>query len=413
MALNGYFGKPGSGKSYSVVEYVVLPALKKGRHVVTNIPLEIDVLEQAYGGRITQLPLDCLDNPDLASLLPAGCVAIIDECWRRWPAGQKVSNCSKDDLQLLKEHRHRVDSEGNAMQIVVVTQSPSDLASWVRNLIVHSFHMSKWDSLGIAGRFGIKVYQGCPTGERIPAKLLIREGTGTYKPEIYQYYKSATQSETSEVGDEKAMDKRSSVFGGGMLALGLFVVFAVVGGIYSLSYYLGASDRAAERQAAVTGQPAPSMARLQAPELPSTAQVQAQSETRAVQVPVVAQPPGVPPMSQLWRVVGYAKRGASGGSREQWQSLTAYGQESMVAAQDDWLDDLVLLQGVGVVRYVPATDCEQFPNSPDYWCDVDGERVTPWSGQMGFSSEVVGQGSVDGAKASASDAAGAVVAKAS
>lgn len=249
MALNAYFGKPGSGKSYSVVEYVVLPALQKGRHVVTNIPLESELLGQVYGGKVTQLPLDALDNPDLPDLIPHGAVAVIDECWRRWPSGQKVSAASKNDLQWLKEHRHRVDAEGNAMQVVLVTQNPADLASWVRNLIAHSFHMHKLDTLGAAGKFGIKVYQGCPYGDRIPKKLIIRESFGTYKPDIYQYYKSATQSESLDVGDERAMDKRTNIWGSGqMIAIGLFILLAIPTGLYSMSHFFGMADRAAEKQ---------------------------------------------------------------------------------------------------------------------------------------------------------------------
>lgn len=411
MALNGYFGKPGSGKSYSVVEYVVLPALQKGRHVVTNIPLEVDLLESVYGGRITQLPLDCLDNPDLASLLPAGCVAIIDECWRRWPSGQKVSNCSKDDLQLLKEHRHRVDSDGNAMQIVVVTQNSSDLASWVRNLISHSFHMHKLDSVGASRRFAIKVYQGCPTGERIPSKLLIREALGTYKPDIYQYYKSATQSETTEVGDEKAMDKRSSVFGPGMIALLVFMVMAGVGGAYLLNYYFGMASRAAESQEAITGRPAGSVGRLQAPELAPVQQIIAQADqgTPAAAAPVAAPLAAPPILSQQWRVVGFVQRGEPGGSKVAWQSMTGYGYQPAVESQDNWLHDLVVLQGLGVVRKIPVTECTRYPNSRDYFCDIDGERVTPWSGQMGYSAEVVGKGSVSGAKDAAPQVAEKVI----
>jgi zona occludens toxin len=404
MALNGYFGKPGSGKSYSVVEYVIIPALKKGRHVVTNIPLDADLLVQVYGGRITQLPLDCLDDPGLPGTIPAGCVAIIDECWRRWPSGQKVSNCSKEDLQWLKEHRHRVDSEGNAQQVVLVTQDPADLAAWVRKLIAHSFHMHKWDSIGAANRFGIKVYQGCPTGDRIPPKLMIREAIGTYKPEIYQYYQSATQSETTEVGDEKSMDKRSSVFGPGMIALVLGVVIAGFGGFSLLQYYLGMADRAAERQEAVTGRPVPSAARLQAPELPSVDRViqQADFGTPAAKAAQPAsQAPASPSLSQQWRVKGYLQRGEPGGSKVAWQSMTGYGAQNVVESQDNWLHDLVVLEGLGVKRHVPASDCTRYPNSRDYYCDVDGERVTPWSGQMGYSAEVVGNGSVTGVKEAA------------
>ena len=38
MSIVGYSGLPGSGKSYGVVENVVIPALEAGRHIITNIP---------------------------------------------------------------------------------------------------------------------------------------------------------------------------------------------------------------------------------------------------------------------------------------------------------------------------------------------------------------------------------------
>lgn len=88
MAIHAYVGKPGHGKSYGVVEHVVIPSLKQDRHVVTNIPLVIDDLLATYGGRITQLPANWYELSDLAEIIPSGCVAIIDECWRRWPAAR-------------------------------------------------------------------------------------------------------------------------------------------------------------------------------------------------------------------------------------------------------------------------------------------------------------------------------------
>src|SRR3990167_9378708 len=406
MAINGYFGLPRSGKSYSVVEYVIIPALKNGRHVITNIPLQDELLIQVFGGTITQLHLDALDDPDLADKLPAGSVCVLDEAWRRWPSGQKVSHCNKKDLRLLKEHGHRVDASGKAMQIVLVTQVSSDLASWVRNLINHSFHMTKLDAVGADSRFSVKVYKGCPTGDRIPAKYLVRDAYGTYRPEIYQYYQSATQSEseTLNVGDEKAIDKRGSVFGPAMVALVIFIGLAIGGGAYLLSYYMGMSDRAKERQEAITGSSASSAGRLQAPELAPVQQVMAQADSVAAvapsAVPTVPLSTG-PLLSQQWRVVGYVERGESGGSETAWQSLTWYGYFPAVGSKEKWLDDLVVLQGLGVVRSVPASECTKYPNSRDYYCDVDGERVTPWSGQMGFSAEVVGKGSVDGVKEAA------------
>lgn len=403
MAANGYFGKPGSGKSYSVVEYVVIPALKKGRHVVTNIPLEVELLESVFGGRITQLPLDVLDCEDLAALLPHGCVAVIDEVWRRWPSGQKVNRVSQADLQLLKEHRHRVDAEGNSMQIVLVSQDPGDLASWVRKLIAHSFHMSKLDSVGLDSKFSIKVYQGCPVGERIPAKLLIRDAHGTYRPEVYQYYRSATQSQASDlsVGDEKAMDKRATVWGSWqMIALLLFVPFAVLCGAYLLSYYLGMADRAAEKQARLNPAAERRVVAAPAPPLPSIASAQA-SPVSAQQAQAAPAPAG-PVLSGLWRIVGYMKNRDKDAPENlsAWASHSGYGTphpEQSDTSSERWLDDVVILRSWGGTRLYPLSKCVQMEASRDYYCDIDGERVTTWSGQQG-ASEVVGGNPLEKAK---------------
>src|SRR5690606_32454306 len=227
--MDAYVGRPGHGKSYSVVEYVIIPSLLQRRHVITNIPLFVDDLVPAYGGKITQLPLDWAEDPNWASTIPNGCVLVLDEVWRRFPSGQKVTAANPDDLALFKEHRHRVDSDGNAMRIVLVTQDTSDLSSWVRKLVDHTFVMNKLSDAGASNKFRVDIYRGCPTGERIPKRLLIRSTYGTYKPEIYRYYSSATQSETGMVGDESAADGRTNIWrstalwlalGGGVIALG-------------------------------------------------------------------------------------------------------------------------------------------------------------------------------------------------
>ncbi|POB76042.1 zonular occludens toxin domain-containing protein, partial [Vibrio vulnificus] len=40
---------PGSGKSYESVVYHVIPALKDGRKVVTNLPLNLEHFKQVFG----------------------------------------------------------------------------------------------------------------------------------------------------------------------------------------------------------------------------------------------------------------------------------------------------------------------------------------------------------------------------
>ncbi|MCU7813401.1 MAG: hypothetical protein KZQ77_19520, partial [Candidatus Thiodiazotropha sp. (ex Notomyrtea botanica)] len=53
MAIVTYVGLPGSGKSYSVVEHVILPALKNNRTVCTNIPLNKEQLStDGYMGEV-------------------------------------------------------------------------------------------------------------------------------------------------------------------------------------------------------------------------------------------------------------------------------------------------------------------------------------------------------------------------
>jgi zona occludens toxin len=381
MALNGYFGKPGSGKSYSVVEFVVIPALKKGRHVITNIPLEGDLLEQVFGGTVTQLPLDALDNPDLPELIPHGAVAVIDECWRRWPSGQKVSNCSKTDLQWLKEHRHRVDADGNAMQVVLVTQSASDLALWVRQLIAHSFHMYKLEEVGSKGRFGIKVYTGCPTGDRIPKKSQIRQAYGTYKAEIYQYYKSATQSESAgcDVGDEVAMDKRTSIWGSGEMILIMLAVplMFVLGGYLLYGYItpkLADPDVVQEEPISLVN-PMPEL-------LPA-----ALSEPAAAAVEIVTGPvnPALPSPSGLWRLAGTLDRPKNPRPDPAgWPSRVGYGVQPDAFERHD-MQPVAILVSLSGVRYFPLDRCHAYEDGINYYCDVDGERVTPWSGKQALT----------------------------
>ncbi len=360
MALNLYAGRPGSGKSYSVVEYVVIPALKKGRHVVTNIPLRDDLLTQVYGGQITQLPLDVLDNPELPELVPHGAVCIVDECWNRWPSGQKVSNAAKNDLHWLKEHRHRVDAQGNAMQVVLVTQDPSDLASWVRKLVAHSFHMTKLEEVGQSKRFNIKVYKGCPTGETIPSRYMVREAFGTYKPDIFQFYSSATQSQTAYVGDEKVMDRRTNIWGSGsMLATMAFCAFAFIVGPWMLYNYV--SPKLAQEEEVVEQEVESEISKIEGSQLvnPPPPEV-APGRTSDIPKTATGQSP-----SAHWRIAGYLKRETTEPGKMPNQAMLA--------------------NMSGSVRYFPLDACKAYPDGLDYSCIVDGELVTPWSGKQGLT----------------------------
>jgi zona occludens toxin len=48
--INLLLGAPGGGKSYEATVYHIIPALEKGRKVITNLPLNLEELEKIIPG---------------------------------------------------------------------------------------------------------------------------------------------------------------------------------------------------------------------------------------------------------------------------------------------------------------------------------------------------------------------------
>jgi len=59
MSILAYTGLPGHGKSYGVVENVILPALRMKRVVYTNIPLNDELCINDFG--MSVVPFDIQD----------------------------------------------------------------------------------------------------------------------------------------------------------------------------------------------------------------------------------------------------------------------------------------------------------------------------------------------------------------
>jgi len=66
--ITGHYGKGGSGKSRDIVETDIIPALQKGRHVYTNIPLLIDGIMTYYRG-IDWKKIHVLTHEDLKEMI--------------------------------------------------------------------------------------------------------------------------------------------------------------------------------------------------------------------------------------------------------------------------------------------------------------------------------------------------------
>ena len=212
MSIHCYVGMPGSGKSYNAVENQILPALRAGRTVVTNIPLRFDALRALVGtGKIVEFPLNSvMQNPEtIKDYVTKGCLFVLDEAWRIWPSGQKTNDIPEVYKSLLAEHRHMVDDQKRSTQIVLIVQDASNIATFARKLVESTFIHTKLSHVGAAGRFRVDIYHGPVTGTIGPKDRRDREIFGTYKSEIWDLYQSHTMSDSNSDGAlEAPIDKR-------------------------------------------------------------------------------------------------------------------------------------------------------------------------------------------------------------
>lgn len=217
MSITAYVGLPGSGKSYDTVANQILPALKQGRRVVTNIPLYEDrIRETVKTGELIELPIEKVSS-DPASMweyATPGCVLVIDEVWRLFPAGQKANHVPEPFRKLLAEHRHMVDEAGNSMQIVLVTQDLKQIGAFARQLVENTVYHTKLSAVGANKSYRIDIYPGCVEGQNPPVQKRLREIFGRYEESITKLYKSHTMAVEGAAGkvNEKNADSRANVW---------------------------------------------------------------------------------------------------------------------------------------------------------------------------------------------------------
>ncbi|NNN24667.1 zonular occludens toxin domain-containing protein [Pseudomonas nitroreducens] len=358
MAITAYVGKPRSGKSFSVVKHVIIPSLKQGRHVVTNIPLQVDMLLGDFGGFITQLPKDWYSRDDLMTFIPPGCVLVLDEVWRRWPAGLRQNAARLEDRELLAEHGHRVDDKGNSMRVILVTQDLNQIASFAKTLVDETFRVVKLTK----GTYRVDIYEGSVEGERPPKSLLKRQAYGKISKDIYVYYSSATQSVTGDIGDESKADDRGNKFKSPMLiAVLLGTVYLGYSGITGIFSFFDKQAPAKPENAELVNPP------------PATL------ERKVVQAVQDRQRGGDPVRSgdsREWSVGGWlgcTVPTEDGSVRPCGASVSGSGTISRTSS-------VILVSGNGARRIVSMSSCRWIDRDRYVECDVDGLRVTPWTG---------------------------------
>lgn len=348
--MDAYTGLPGAGKSYAVVANVLVPAIKAGRIVYTNIPLNLEEFRDE-GLQPDVRPIPEPGKPGWADIAN-GAVIAIDEAWNYWPSGTKATAVPEEEKEFFSMHRHKADEDGNTQQIVVLSQTHMDFASFVRGRVDKLFVVTKLDAAGQDKRCRVDIYQGNEPKER----RFINDQYLKYDPDIYRFYKSHTQA-TGDVSqfNEKRLDKRASGLNQRIVKWGIpLSIPMVLGGAYLA--FQSFTELFSPEQPAM---PAPVVALPG--DQPGSRPLSPVNDLGRQQglVPAVSSAPSAPNFSTTWRLAG-----------------------EMYWLQSDvqWL----IAVGRGGLRYIDPENCQ--PNAGQLWCSVDGEIVTEFTGPRAVSS---------------------------
>ncbi|WGS84971.1 zonular occludens toxin domain-containing protein [Methylomonas sp. UP202] len=345
--ITGLSGLPRSGKSYTAIELFVLPALREGRRIVTNLPLRMDAIRRDFPGADVEIIAD-LTIHDWGEV-GGGCLAILDEVWRLWPQGQKMNAIPEKQLAFLKEHGHRSDENGRSMDVVLVTQDMQDICAPVRALVETTIICVKHLDLGREDAFvRYRCRAACSLVKKDnapPQSQIIGNENARYDKSVYQYYRTHMHSAGDSAPNEKRM-VGTSVFGSWKFRAGVVVFFLCIGIVVMAG------------RATVKGITEPTPVSVQTETVTTDAdgkvienpgpQTVEQAKPKATQVPY----------SEGWHIAGYISNPANPAKPPQY----------------------ILVHQSKAQRLYPAAKCRMMDLEPA--CDVDGEVVTRWTGRQ-------------------------------
>jgi len=233
-------GRPRSGKSYEAVKYHVIPAIKSGRKVITNLPLNIAYFKKVLGDHVEDLIciVDNYDTADFASKSNSyyfsqpehyqddwrdednrGPLFVIDECQFCLPRGGTLPEVKK----FYTMHGHY------GVDILLITQHIRQTDNDVLNLVEVVYKCTKNTALGSSTTYTKKVQDGY-------RGAVVNVEQRKYDKKIFPYYKSHTQSSSTvneaTASDVKPIWKHWSVIGSVVL-LGGVLIFVLSGGVRS------------------------------------------------------------------------------------------------------------------------------------------------------------------------------------
>ncbi|MZH03005.1 MAG: hypothetical protein F3745_06325 [Nitrospinae bacterium] len=224
MSTLFYCGPPGSGKSYHVVKEVIIPSLKKGRKILTNLPVRLDVM----AAKIPELKfvekmnfLEMIDEEKIRNIHEvvadpqgnyAGCLIVIDEAHNYWPTDEPIRN--KDFKKWYTEQRHYFQD------VVLLTQDFDNVHKFMRSITEKRFEYSKNADKGFENGYNEDYYIG--KSKKRPVRTM-----HSYDKFYFQFYFSHSQSLSGKGLSEKRVGRKVNILFKYAMRLGIGLVIFV------------------------------------------------------------------------------------------------------------------------------------------------------------------------------------------
>ncbi|ATH99166.1 zonular occludens toxin domain-containing protein [Alcaligenes faecalis] len=343
MAITVYTGLMGSGKSYECVSSAIVPAVKAGRRVITNVDgIDNDAI-RAYCQEKYAVPPERLGSvvhcknedveksdffpygEDVDTFCQPGDLICIDEAWRFWGAGD--GRLLKEHKIFFREHRHYIHPQTKVCcDLVLMVQDISDLTKPLKVIVEVTFRTTKIKTLGWNKTYRVEMWEGY----NLNKKTRVAVQNKRYDPQIFPLYSSYTGG----AGKELQVDDRQNV----LKSPKLWILAVLIIGLFSVSVYtlMGFFGSKPETDNAAT----------------STAYVDSKTNSALPASAPAARAQPRQAMSTSWRLIGTMQAGKN-----------AY---AVIQSTD------------GRMRLEHPSN---FQNSGAVMIgEVDGERITAWSG---------------------------------
>ena len=193
--INGLSGRPGAGKTYEAVVSHILPALKQGRKIITNIPISVDWFVSVLGEPVKELIVlvdggfhsygqkryfskseDFLVYDTWRNDAGQGVYFFVDECHLAMPKGG-TDTALKEYLSMHRHYGH---------DIMLLTQNFRKVDPDVRDMVQNCYFCTKLSFLGKDESYVVKVADGV-------SRNIITTHERHYEEKYFPAYQSHTK----------------------------------------------------------------------------------------------------------------------------------------------------------------------------------------------------------------------------